>query len=290
MELNHQKVDMVPRAAATVVLLREGPSGPQVFMVKRHGMSDVLAGAMVFPGGKVDAEDSEPQAIARFAQQRDFVRLLGEPELTQQQAAGIVFAACRETFEECGVLLGVGVDAGMQTEALAMMREGLSFLRVVTELDLKLDSTAIHAWTRWITPVIPSLHRKRFDTRFLVVRQPAGQQAVHDEREASDGDWQVPLSAMQAFWAGDIELAPPQIMTLQHMSRYPTIEQILGHAASRPPPVILPESFELEGTRVVAYPGDPMHPIRERAMPGPTRLAYRAGRFEPFEGYEAFFA
>ena len=51
-----------------------------------------------------------------------------------------------------------------------------------------------------------------------------------------------------------------------------------------------PEPFDEDGTRVIAYPGDERHPERVRAMPGPTRLAYREGRFEPAGGFEAFFA
>ena len=47
-----------PRAAATVVLLRDGPTGLEVFLVQRHGASDVLGGAHVFPGGKVDHTDA----------------------------------------------------------------------------------------------------------------------------------------------------------------------------------------------------------------------------------------
>lgn len=289
MQLNHELVSTPPRAAATVILLRDGSAGPQVFLLKRHDASDVLAGAYVFPGGKIDLEDSQPQALNLFAQQRNFVSLLGEPGLAANEAAGIVFAACRETFEECGVLLAAGVEGSMQRRALQQMRDGLAFTEVIASLGIRLDSDAIHAWSRWITPIVPSLQRKRFDTRFLIVRLPPDQDAIHDPRESSDGLWQTPRAAMDAFWAGSIDLAPPQIMTLAHLSRFASIDQVLHEASRRPPPVIQPEPLELDGVRVVAYPGDPAHPITARAMPGPTRLAYRAGRFEPFGGYEAFF-
>ena len=45
--------------AATVVMLRDGPAGLEVFLLKRHGLSDVLGGAYVFPGGKVDLDDAK---------------------------------------------------------------------------------------------------------------------------------------------------------------------------------------------------------------------------------------
>src|SRR5688572_29368933 len=82
------------RDAATVLLLRDGAPGLEVFLVRRNTVVDFMAGAHVFPGGKVDAADSEPGVIAR---------LTGEREAST--AAELYIAAIRETFEEAGVLL-----------------------------------------------------------------------------------------------------------------------------------------------------------------------------------------
>ena len=65
MKLNHDVVTTPPRPAATVMLLRDAPGGLEVFLVRRHGLSDVLGGAYVFPGGKVDREDADDRALAR---------------------------------------------------------------------------------------------------------------------------------------------------------------------------------------------------------------------------------
>ncbi len=46
-----------PVDAATVLLLREGPSGMEVFLLERHLKSDFAGGAYAFPGGKVDRQD-----------------------------------------------------------------------------------------------------------------------------------------------------------------------------------------------------------------------------------------
>ena len=62
-----------------------------------------------------------------------------------------------------------------------------------------------------------------------------------------------------------------------------------SQARSRLPPVIQPEPFDLDGVRVICYPGDERHPVTERAMPGPTRLQYREKRFEPVGGFDALF-
>ena len=56
------------------------------------------------------------------------------------------------------------------------------------------------------------------------------------------------------------------------------------------PPLVLPESFDEAGTRVLCYPGDPAHSVKRQALPGQTRLMYRNKRFEPVDGFEALFA
>src|SRR5580765_6916486 len=89
-----------PRDAATVVLLRNGSRGIEVYLVKRSRMVDFMAGAHVFPGGRLDKNDSSASACALLSagtaalQQR-----LGEA-LPAAHAAGLFVAAIRETFEE----------------------------------------------------------------------------------------------------------------------------------------------------------------------------------------------
>jgi 8-oxo-dGTP pyrophosphatase MutT (NUDIX family) len=50
---------LTPRPAATVLALRDGPLGYQVLMLRRNLNSDFVGGAYVFPGGGVDASDSD---------------------------------------------------------------------------------------------------------------------------------------------------------------------------------------------------------------------------------------
>ena len=82
MKLNHDVVTTPPLPAATVMLLRDAADGLEVFMVRRHGLSDVLGGAYVFPGGKVDREDGLPELLARVDQPVQALHAaLGEPGL-----------------------------------------------------------------------------------------------------------------------------------------------------------------------------------------------------------------
>lgn len=289
MQLNSEVVTTPPRAAATVVMLRDAPEGLEVFLLKRHGNSDVLGGAYVFPGGKVDAADAH---MAEHLDQAptDLHAALGEAELDLPAAMGLYVAALREAFEESGVLFASEADTTRLQQAAALLREGQTFSDVLAQLALRLDTRSVLPWSRWITPRMPSVSNKRFDTRFFVAAVPAQQTARHDDFETTESVWLAPRMALQQYWDGRISLAPPQIMSLAHLARHGTVGSVLAEARRRPPPLILPEPFDQDGMRVICYPGDERHPVPERALPGPTRLHYRNKRFEPHGGFEGLFA
>ena len=79
-------------------------------------------------------------------------------------------------------------------------------------------------------------------------------------------------------------------MSLAHLSRHADVRSVLAAAQARRPPVIQPESFEVDGERVICYPGDASHSVRQQALPGPTRLRFRNQRFEPLGGFEGLFS
>jgi 8-oxo-dGTP pyrophosphatase MutT (NUDIX family) len=284
MELNSEIPTLPPRDAATVVMLRDGAQGLEVFLVKRHGLSDVLGGAYVFPGGKLDAADCAAAHHAHF--DRDAALLheaLGEADTDQATACGLFVAALRETFEESGVLFASATGAHIG----AMAQE---FHARLAAQQLRLHTSAVQPWTRWITPLMPSVTNKRFDTRFFIAAMPPDQLAAHDNVEATESAWLQPRTALQQYWNREIELAPPQIMSLAQLSRHTTVASALNEATSRLPPVIMPEAFTQDGERVICYPGDAQHSVRLRAMPGPSRLFWRNKRFEPEGGFDALFA
>ena len=288
LELNTQPVTGPVRAAATLVMLRDAPAGLEVFLIKRHGLSDVLGGACVFPGGKVDRGDAELDMQAHLDQPPELLHeLLGEPEIEPMSAAGLYVAVLREAFEETGVLYAGGADTAVAVQATALLREGRAFDEVIAMLALRLQASALVPWSRWITPLVPSHQQKRFDTRFFVAGVPGDQVATHDNHEATESVWLTPRSALQQYWDRTIQLAPPQIMSLVHLSRHRTVASVLAQARARRPPLVQPEPVDHGGMRVLCYPGDPEHSVRERALPGPTRLQYREQRFEPVGGFEA---
>jgi len=290
MEINTQAVTGPPRPAATVVMLRDSAAGLEVFLIRRHGLSDVLGGAYVFPGGKVDVADARLDMATHVDQPvAQMHAALGEQGLDPLTAAGLYVAALRESFEETGVLYAEGADAGLAARATAMLREGQPFDRAAAVLALRLSASGLAPWSRWITPLVPSMQNKRFDTRFFVAAVPPGQQATHDNYEATESIWLAPRAALQQYWDGAIELAPPQIMSLVHLARHASVANVLAQARGRVPPLVQPEPFEQDGMRVMCYPGDERHSVSARALPGPTRLQFCNHRFEPLGGFEGLF-
>ena len=276
-----------PRDSATVVLLRDAPAGMEVLLLRRHAQASNMAGVYVFPGGKLDEADRTLGSGGLLDQPTATLHTrLAEPGTDAATASGLHVAALREAFEESGILFASDALA-----AQAAMRQSPppAFNAWVGERALTLHTRQLLPWTRWITPRMPSVSSKRFDTRFFVAEVPADQVARHDDFETTASAWLQPKRALEQYWDRQIELAPPQIMSLAHLSRHASVQSVLQEARQRPPPVIFPESYDEAGERLICYPGDPRHSNAARAMPGPTRVYFRNRRFEPADGFEALF-
>lgn len=281
-----------PRPAASLVLVRDASAGLEVLMMQRPAEDRVLAGAHVFPGGKVDAEDADDAMVARIdAAESVLHQRLAEPELSLREAAALHVAAIREAFEEAGVLLADQVSEAQARQAQAMRRDGQGFVDVMTALGLRLDTDLMRPWSRWITPRISSNMKKRFDTRFFLACLPQGQSVEHDTKETVGALWTRPRAALERYWEGSMDMAAPQVMTLAHLARFSSVSQALASMQGCAPPTIRPEPIEVPGMgRAVCYPGDPAHPEPGPVMPGPTRMFIVAGRFKPPGGFEDWFA
>lgn len=187
------KKSPAPLASATLLLLRDGTAGIEVFMVKRHHQIDFASGALVFPGGKVDPHDLDPAVRSHCdgAQGMDDYRL------------SIAACAIREGFEESGILLARSkgsaalLDAASAT-ALAHWRpqlnaseKGLAEFLENERLSLAVD--ALVPFAHWITPAFMP---KRFDTHFYLAETPQGQLGRHDGSESVDSVWVNPNDAI----------------------------------------------------------------------------------------------
>lgn len=289
MELNTEYLTAPALDAATVVMLRDAAAGLQVLLMRRHQASSVLGGVHVFPGGKLDAADQDAAWLPRLSQDSATLhQRLNEPELPSARAAGLFVAAMREAFEECRVLLGRTQADAQETGALQQaLRSGQSWHEAFQSRALQLRTDLLVPWSRWITPQQASVTNKRFDTRFFVTQVPDDQFAEHDNHEATEVVWITPREALTRYWDRDIELAPPQIMSLVHLSKHPNASSVLAEAQARLPPVVQPEPFDQDGIRTICYPGDPRHSVKQPAFPGPSRLMFKNKRFEPERGLAA---
>lgn len=285
--INSDTVHTPPVPSATVMVVRDGPQGLEVLLVRRHSNSDVLGGVHVFPGGKLDAADRQVDAAAVDRSGIDCALGLNEPGLDAETALGLHVAALRETFEECGLLLGQVHRADLVARVRELTAAGTGFAAALHQLGCPVSTASVLPWSRWVTPRVPSVTNKRFDTRFFVATAPHGQEAEHCTFEATEAVWLAPRLGLERYWAGEIDLAPPQIMSLGQLSHLSTAAQVMDAARSRLPALIEPEPFDQDGVRVICYPGDPAHSIAQRVWPGPTRLTYRNQRFEAEGGLAA---
>jgi 8-oxo-dGTP pyrophosphatase MutT (NUDIX family) len=255
-----------PRPASTVVVLRDAPRGPEVFMVRRHEGSAFMGGAHVFPGGRVDAADRT--ADPSWCEGLDHAdRQLAD--LAPEDARAYHVAAARELFEEAGVLLARSTDGRYVSLAGADAHERFkhdretvhatagSFRALLAREHLRLSIDALVLFAHWVTPPIDT---RQFDTRFFLTRVPPHQTPAHDETETTHSDWIAPAAAIAQALAGDIVLPPPTWTTLRELEGFSTVDAALAWGRARRVVRRQPELVEHEGRRMLLLPGDPLYP------------------------------
>jgi 8-oxo-dGTP pyrophosphatase MutT (NUDIX family) len=243
-----------PLLAATVLLLRDEPDDMEVFMIVRHHESDFAAGALVFPGGRVDPED--------YAIAADAALFPPQPGM-DATAAALRVAALRETFEECGVLLarGQAESALVGTARLrsietahraAMTRGDRTFRELLAAEALALAPDALVHYAHWITPEGTP---KRFDTHFFLAPAPGDQVALHDGTEAVDSVWIAPGTALERARSGTYKLVFPTQMNLQKLARHGRAEAAMAAARASRVVTVLPKVERAAGgTRTLRLP------------------------------------
>jgi 8-oxo-dGTP pyrophosphatase MutT (NUDIX family) len=263
-----------PRDAATVVVLRAAPRGIEVYLVKRSRAVDFMAGAHVFPGGRLDKGDSSASACALLsAGTASLQDRLGEP-IPAMHAAGLFVAAIRETFEEAGLLLGRLAAGWGADDARRAVAAGAQFSTLVEHI----DAAALVPWVRWVTPEISP---KRFDARFFLARAPEGQEPSVDGREATEGLWIAPQEALRRWDDGAMQLAPATAKSIELLSAFASVDAALAEAARRPPPVAMPVVWndKENGRAYISLPGDPRHPLPDALGGSIRRFQLTEGRY-----------
>ena len=263
-----------PRPAATVLLLRDGVDGLEVFLQVRHDAIDFASGALVFPGGRVDTGDHD---IAERPE------LCPGPEGIDAMAMAFRVAAIRETFEECGVLLArpQGSEALIAAERLRdvegshrapLCRGELRFADVLDSERLVLATDLLVPFAHWITPANQA---KRYDTHFFLAAAPTDQGGAHNGSEAVDSVWLTPERAKAGVANGEYKMMFPTHMNLAKLGRHTVLAGALEAARAARVVTVEPELVKSEtGLRQLRIPieadygGDLFTVTLPSAMPG----------------------
>jgi 8-oxo-dGTP pyrophosphatase MutT (NUDIX family) len=254
-----------PRHAATVVMLRDGTAGPEVYLLRRSASMAFAAGAFVFPGGSMDPRDMDLGDDAWVG--RSPAEWAKDLSSDDQTARALVCAAVRETFEESGVLLA-GSDADTvvadtsgdewESDRLALIDRSLSFAEMMQRRGLVIRADLLRPWAHWLTPEIET---RRFDTRFFVAALPDGQRTRDVGGESDRVAWMRPANAVAGSERGEMTLMPPTISALRDLSDYDSVADVLDAGGERKVSRILPKLIFGENDQLrFLLPHEPDYP------------------------------
>ncbi len=268
MSTSHSESKAVPdaRLAATILMLRDGEQGLEVFMVVRHQKIDFATGALVFPGGKLAPTDSASGLEAHCT---------GYQDLTADQRA-LRVGAIREAFEECGMLLARKkgerdlIDADRLAPIGEQYRKPLDrgetgMLDMLLAENLELACETLMPFAHWITPTFMP---KRFDTHFYLARAPAGQVGRHDGREMVDSVWIRPADAIAQAKAGSRTIVPATLLNVEKLAKSDSVDQALENARASQVVTVLPEARQEGGNIHLSIPANAGYEVTEFSLPG----------------------
>jgi 8-oxo-dGTP pyrophosphatase MutT (NUDIX family) len=229
------------RPSSTVLIVRDGRSGIEVFMVGRERQVDFASGVLVFPGGKVDPDD-HAEVWPHIA-----------PPTAPDHAYWI--AAVRETFEESGLLIARRADTSKPVSAVEaaavasrfrtpLLDGATTFSAIAREAGIEPDFSAMVPFAHWITPVtIP----KRFETHFFLVSAHDGQVAEHDGREAVRSFWIRPQDLLADVEAGRQSLVPATKANIEMLGESDTVANAMTASRQRTIVPVMPVMEKVEG-------------------------------------------
>ena len=235
--------------AATLIVMRDrGDAPPDLLMVERSATMAFAAGAMVFPGGRIDASDDEAAT--------------GYP----QPDAAARIAAIRETIEECSVAVGLSPTPDSATTAILAkaLHDGAPFTELLGTHGLALDLAALTPFARWK----PAFHQTRiFDTLFFLAEAPPGDWIPRPQPgECESVVWESASELLAQIGRGEATAIFPTLRNLERLARYATIAEARADAAAYPIDTITPWVEDVDGMPHVRIPDDLGYPVTSEPL------------------------
>jgi 8-oxo-dGTP pyrophosphatase MutT (NUDIX family) len=240
-----------PIPAATFVLMRARPGGPpEILIMERAQTMAFAAGALVFPGGRIEADDHH--SATRLA-----------PDLPDGAAR---IAAIRETIEETGIAAALQPhpDGGALSSLRAGLAAGQPFAHLLADRSLALDAGALTPFARWC----PNFREtRRFDTLFYLAEAPPGANlATADRTEAARTFWATAADVLADLDSGRAHAIFPTRRNLERLARFASLDEARADAARYPVRKITPWVEERGGRRFVCIPEDAGYPVTAEAF------------------------
>jgi 8-oxo-dGTP pyrophosphatase MutT (NUDIX family) len=243
------RVNDEPIPAATLIVVRERETGPpELLMVERARGMAFAAGALVFPGGRID--DADRQLAADL----------------HTDAAAI--AAIRETLEETAIPVGLDPVPDEAT-ALDLQRALIAdtpFAGLIGRSGLRVGVEALTPFARWV----PKFHAvRKFDTLFFVARAPAGDWRPNViERECAAALWLTAKDALERERRGEARLIFPPRRTLERLAQHSSFEAIRADALAHAIEPVTPWVEERDGEQFITIPGHLGFPVTQERLDG----------------------
>ena len=244
--------DAIP--AATLVVWRDGPTRPEILVVERSARMAFAAGAIVFPGGRIDDPD------------RVFANSLGRPD----EAAKIT--AIRETIEESGIVAGLAgpISPALGLQLQAALNEGADFRELLATNGLTLDLDALTPFARWM-PAFK--HARRFDTLFFLTQAPSGNWRPNPQLgECVAAEWASPADLVERVARGEASAIFPTKRNLERLAGHDNLDAALADARAHSLETIIPWIEEIDGEPHVRIPENRGYPVTAE----PLSTAFRA--------------
>ena len=239
--------DAIPAATLIIVRDRAGEA-PQLLMVERAAGMAFAAGALVFPGGRIDEAD----------------RQLGS-ELGIDAAA---VAAVRESVEETAVPVALTPSPTPQqaVELQQALVADQSFAELLRSAGLSIDPGALTPFARWV----PKFHAvRRFDTLFFVAHCPDGAwQPRVVEGECARAEWVTAAEVLERDARGEARLIFPTRRTLERLAQHADFEAIRADAVAHPIEPVTPWVEERDGEKFITIPSHLGFPVTEERLDG----------------------